>query len=137
MSNVSELLKSKKVQPSSLRFGFLGLGIMASGIVKNLINFEHRVNLWCETPSKVSTFFVLFFFSIDDQSMKINLWLIIFMISNAFAPIGNYDNNTEVMILRRIVKLGCLCCALHDQPQRTAKPFVEKSVANDKIFYIE
>lgn len=61
MSNVSEILKSKKIQPSSLRFGFLGLGIMASGIVKNLINFEHRVNLWCETPSKVSTFFVLEF----------------------------------------------------------------------------
>lgn len=52
--NVSELLKAKKIQPSSLRFGFLGLGIIASGIVKNLINSEHRVNLWCETPSKVS-----------------------------------------------------------------------------------
>lgn len=57
--NVSELLKAKKIQPSSLRFGFLGLGIMASGIVKNLINSEHRVNLWCETPSKVSDFFPL------------------------------------------------------------------------------
>jgi hypothetical protein len=34
----SKILADKDIQPSNLSFGFLGLGIMGSGIVKNLIN---------------------------------------------------------------------------------------------------
>jgi pyrroline-5-carboxylate reductase len=34
----SKILADKDIQPSTLSFGFLGLGIMGSGIVKNLIN---------------------------------------------------------------------------------------------------
>lgn len=40
--------------PSSLKFGFLGLGIMGSGIVKNLLNSGHSVVVWNRTPDKVS-----------------------------------------------------------------------------------
>lgn len=47
LSIVSDLLKSKDIEPSTARFGFLGLGIMGMGIVKNLINSGHTVNLWC------------------------------------------------------------------------------------------
>lgn len=84
MSNVSELMKSKKIQPSSLRFGFLGLGIMASGIVKNLINFEHRVNLWCETPSKVSTYF----FCLYDRVTCLGSTLALYVMVDAFGMLA-------------------------------------------------
>lgn len=45
--------------PSTLKFGFLGLGIMGSGIVKNLINSGHSVIVWNRTQEKVcTTYFV-------------------------------------------------------------------------------
>lgn len=59
VGTASESLKNKNIQAPSLRYGFLGLGIMARGIVKNLINSNHRVNLWCETPSKVGVIYYL------------------------------------------------------------------------------
>ncbi|KAK9752758.1 PWWP domain [Popillia japonica] len=54
INNVSDALKSKQIEPSNLTFGFLGLGIMGSGIVKNLINSGHKVNLWNRSSRKVS-----------------------------------------------------------------------------------
>jgi 3-hydroxyisobutyrate dehydrogenase len=56
MSSVSNALQSRNIQPSSLRFGFLGLGIMGSGIVKNLINSGHSVVVWNRTSSKCRKF---------------------------------------------------------------------------------
>lgn len=56
MQNVSETLKSKKINPSLLQFGFLGLGIMGSGIVKNLINSGHKVIVWNRTIAKCRKF---------------------------------------------------------------------------------
>ena len=38
ITSSSKVLADKDIQPSTLSFGFLGLGIMGSGIVKNLIN---------------------------------------------------------------------------------------------------
>ncbi|XP_039295202.1 putative oxidoreductase GLYR1 homolog [Nilaparvata lugens] len=56
LENVSETLKEKNIKPSALRFGFLGLGIMGSGIVKNLLNSGHSVIVWNRTPDKCKDF---------------------------------------------------------------------------------
>lgn len=53
LESISDTLKEKEISPSTLKFGFLGLGIMGSGIVKNLINSGHSVIVWNRTPSKV------------------------------------------------------------------------------------
>lgn len=53
MTQVSQTLKSKNISPSALKFGFLGLGIMGCGIVKNLINSGHKVAVWNRTLMKV------------------------------------------------------------------------------------
>lgn len=54
---VSSTLKSKNIQPDpNISFGFLGLGIMGSGIVKNLINSGHRVVVWNRTHNKCRKF---------------------------------------------------------------------------------
>ena len=50
----SQILREKDIQPSKLNFGFLGLGIMGSGIVKNLLNSGHTVTVWNRTVEKVS-----------------------------------------------------------------------------------
>lgn len=42
-----------------MKFGFLGLGIMGSGIVKNLLNSGHKVLVWNRTAAKVSHRFIL------------------------------------------------------------------------------
>ena len=49
----SQILREKDIQPSKLNFGFLGLGIMGSGIVKNLLNSGHTVTVWNRTVEKV------------------------------------------------------------------------------------
>lgn len=54
VTNVSETLKEKKISPSKLIFGFLGLGNMGCGILKNLLNSGHSVHVWNRTPDKVS-----------------------------------------------------------------------------------
>ncbi|CAL8079547.1 unnamed protein product [Orchesella dallaii] len=56
VSSVSQYLKDKKVVPSKLKFGFLGLGIMGRGIVKNLLNSGHKVIVWNRTPDKCKDF---------------------------------------------------------------------------------
>lgn len=56
VSKVSETLKEKNISPSKLRFGFLGLGNMGSGILKNLLNSGHQVTIWNRTPEKCSEF---------------------------------------------------------------------------------
>lgn len=56
MHAVSETLKSKNINPSPLRFGFLGLGIMGSGIVKNLLDSGHKVVIWNRTLEKCHKF---------------------------------------------------------------------------------
>lgn len=55
VESVSQTLKQKNILPSALKFGFLGLGIMGSGIVKNLLNSGHTVIVWNRTPDKVSS----------------------------------------------------------------------------------
>ena len=56
MSSASKVLADKDIQPSSLKFGFLGLGIMGSGIVKNLLNSGHSVTIWNRTLEKCKDF---------------------------------------------------------------------------------
>ncbi|KAI5733366.1 hypothetical protein M8J76_011024 [Diaphorina citri] len=56
LTSINESLKDKNINPSSLKFGFLGLGIMGSGIVKNLLNSGHSVIVWNRSPEKVSLF---------------------------------------------------------------------------------
>jgi len=52
----SQTLREKDIQPSKLNFGFLGLGIMGSGMVKNLLNSGHQVTVWNRTTEKVKDF---------------------------------------------------------------------------------
>merc|ERR1711997_873071 len=52
----SQILREKDIQPSKLNFGFLGLGIMGSGIVKNLLNSGHSVTVWNRTNDKCKDF---------------------------------------------------------------------------------
>ncbi|XP_034241262.1 putative oxidoreductase GLYR1 homolog [Thrips palmi] len=56
LSSVSKILKEKNINPSQLKFGFLGLGIMGSGMVKNLINSGHSVVVWNRSPDKCDEF---------------------------------------------------------------------------------
>jgi len=56
VSSVSQQLKDKRIEPSKLKFGFLGLGIMGSGIVKNLINSGHSVLIWNRSAEKCGDF---------------------------------------------------------------------------------
>jgi len=56
MSSTSKVLAEKDIQPSTLKFGFLGLGIMGSGIVKNLLNSGHSVTVWNRTLEKCKDF---------------------------------------------------------------------------------
>ncbi|CAG4994262.1 unnamed protein product [Parnassius apollo] len=52
LENVSETLLEKNIKASQMKFGFLGLGIMGSGIVKNLLNSGHKVLVWNRTGAK-------------------------------------------------------------------------------------
>lgn len=56
VNTVTETLKSKKIIPSTKKFGFLGLGIMGGGIVKNLLNSGHTVYVWNRTKSRCALF---------------------------------------------------------------------------------
>lgn len=56
MSTVTETLKSKNIKASKQKFGFIGLGIMGSGIVKNLINSGHDVSVYNRTHDKTKKF---------------------------------------------------------------------------------
>ncbi|XP_003426984.1 putative oxidoreductase GLYR1 homolog isoform X2 [Nasonia vitripennis] len=56
VETLSQTLKDKNIRASSLKFGFLGLGIMGSGIVKNLLNSGHKVVVWNRTQEKCADF---------------------------------------------------------------------------------
>lgn len=56
MSSVSNALQSRNITASNLKFGFLGLGIMGCGIVKNLLNSGHSVVVWNRTATKCRKF---------------------------------------------------------------------------------
>lgn len=56
VTTITETLKSKKIKPSKQKFGFIGLGIMGSGIVKNLINSGHDVCVYNRTQDKTTKF---------------------------------------------------------------------------------
>ncbi|CAB0030599.1 unnamed protein product, partial [Trichogramma brassicae] len=56
VATVSQALKDKNIQASDLKFGFLGLGIMGSGIVKNLLNSGHKVVIWNRSQEKCNDF---------------------------------------------------------------------------------
>lgn len=49
-------MKAKDIQPSSKVLGFIGAGIIGQGVIKNLINSEHKVNLYSRTRTKVSAY---------------------------------------------------------------------------------
>jgi len=66
VERVSQTLKEKNVQPSTLKFGFLGLGIMGSGMVKNLLNSGHKVIVWNRTSEKVP-YHNMFISSLENQ----------------------------------------------------------------------
>ena len=44
----------KNIVACQYKIGFLGLGIMGSAIVSNLLSSGHEVTVWNRTPSKVS-----------------------------------------------------------------------------------
>lgn len=48
--------KSKSIRASSLKFGFIGLGLMGQRLLKNLLNSGHTVTIWNRTPSKCKDF---------------------------------------------------------------------------------
>ncbi|XP_037957863.1 putative oxidoreductase GLYR1 homolog isoform X2 [Teleopsis dalmanni] len=52
----SQTLVERDIQPSNLTFGFLGLGVMGSTIVKDLICTGHKVVVWNRTMSKCKPF---------------------------------------------------------------------------------
>ncbi|XP_055903077.1 cytokine-like nuclear factor N-PAC [Eupeodes corollae] len=52
----SATLSERDITPSNLTFGFLGLGIMGSTIVKDLICTGHKVVVWNRTMSKCKPF---------------------------------------------------------------------------------
>lgn len=56
VETITETLKSKNIKASSSKFGFIGLGIMGSGIVKNLINSGHDVCVYNRTHDKTHKF---------------------------------------------------------------------------------
>lgn len=56
VSTITETLKSKNIKASTSKFGFIGLGIMGSGIVKNLINSGHDVCVYNRTHDKTEKF---------------------------------------------------------------------------------
>jgi glutamyl-tRNA reductase len=53
MTKISKTLMNKNICPSKLKFGFIGLGNMGSGIVKNLLNSGHQVIVWNRSEAKV------------------------------------------------------------------------------------
>lgn len=56
VSTLTETLKSKNIIASTSKFGFIGLGNMGSGIVKNLINSGHEVCVYNRTSDKTEKF---------------------------------------------------------------------------------
>lgn len=53
---ITETLKSKCITPTSVKIGFIGLGLMGRCMVKNLINSGHEVIVYNRTPAKTIPF---------------------------------------------------------------------------------
>jgi len=49
----SEVLFNTNIDPLEKQFGFIGLGIMGSRIVKNMLISGHKVLVWNRTITKV------------------------------------------------------------------------------------
>jgi len=56
VAKISTSLLNKNISPSDLKFGFIGLGNIGSGIVKNLLNSGHKVFIWNRTTEKSHLF---------------------------------------------------------------------------------
>lgn len=56
LETISKTMKNKKITPSGRTFGFLGLGIIGRGIVKNLLNSGHKVIVWNRNFAKCRKF---------------------------------------------------------------------------------
>lgn len=56
ISMSSASAKAKSIRPSSLKFGFIGLGFMGQRLLKNLLNSGHQVTIWNRTPAKCKEF---------------------------------------------------------------------------------
>lgn len=56
VTKVSRSLLNKNIDPSKKIFGFIGLGNIGSGIVKNLLNSGHKVMIWNRTEDKSEKF---------------------------------------------------------------------------------
>lgn len=52
----SDALKKKKIDPTSKKIGFLGLGKISQGIVKNLYHSGHSIIIWNQTPNECKDF---------------------------------------------------------------------------------
>lgn len=52
----SIIKKTKDVRPSSLKFGFIGLGMMGQRLVKHLLNTDHQVTIWNRDRNKIEPF---------------------------------------------------------------------------------
>ena len=53
LPKLGDLVSARNIIPTPMKIGFLGLGIMGSGIVHNLLKSGHEVTVWNRTPSKV------------------------------------------------------------------------------------
>lgn len=52
----SDVLKKKKIEPTNKKIGFLGLGKISQGIVKNLYHSGHSIIIWNQTPNECMDF---------------------------------------------------------------------------------
>ncbi len=75
INTITDTLKSKNITASTSKFGFIGLGIMGCGIVKNLINSGHDVCVYNRTKDKTDKFekagSKLFFIDLSGEIFKI------------------------------------------------------------------
>ncbi|BET03495.1 3-hydroxyisobutyrate dehydrogenase [Nesidiocoris tenuis] len=56
VDEVSPKVLAGCIVPSEKTIGFLGLGLMGSGLVKNLLQSKHTVHLWDKNPEKAQEF---------------------------------------------------------------------------------
>lgn len=56
IKTITKSLLAKKIAPSPLRFGFIGLGNMGAGIAKNILNSGHKLIVWNRSPDKCQSF---------------------------------------------------------------------------------
>ncbi|CRL00964.1 CLUMA_CG014453, isoform A [Clunio marinus] len=56
VSTITQTLLSKNIKASDKKFGFIGLGNMGSGIVKNLLHSGHLVYVWNRSEAKAKKF---------------------------------------------------------------------------------